>query len=139
VKLTTHLHLVPRPKNERSYTSTPQYEFTAWCLVKHRDNFTFRGKFTFTFYLFAQGLVHSQACPFGISGQGGSGVSPPSASVFTYQSTLHHYFNIPNICIFIYLSIIRLFTYSVKKDEMGGESSMRWRDKKSTKNFGRKS
>jgi len=28
-------------KNEWSYTSTPSYIFTAWCLVKHRDNFTF--------------------------------------------------------------------------------------------------
>jgi hypothetical protein len=28
-------------KNARSYTSTPQYVFVAWCLVKHRDNFTF--------------------------------------------------------------------------------------------------
>jgi hypothetical protein len=24
-----------------SHTSTPQYVFMAWCLVKHRDNFTF--------------------------------------------------------------------------------------------------
>jgi hypothetical protein len=24
-----------------SYTSTPQYVFMAWFLVKHRDNFTF--------------------------------------------------------------------------------------------------
>jgi hypothetical protein len=24
-----------------NYTSTPQYVFIAWCLVKHRDNFTF--------------------------------------------------------------------------------------------------
>jgi hypothetical protein len=28
------------------YTSTPQYAFMMWCLVKHRDNFTFT--FTFT-------------------------------------------------------------------------------------------
>jgi hypothetical protein len=28
-------------KNPWSYTSTPQYVFMAWCLVKHRDNFTF--------------------------------------------------------------------------------------------------
>jgi hypothetical protein len=28
-------------KNAGSYTSTPQYVFMAWCLVKHRDNFTF--------------------------------------------------------------------------------------------------
>jgi hypothetical protein len=34
VKLTTHLHLVPRSKNALSYTSTPQYAFMAWCSVK---------------------------------------------------------------------------------------------------------
>jgi hypothetical protein len=28
-------------KNAWSYTSTPQYVFCTWCLVKHRDNFTF--------------------------------------------------------------------------------------------------
>jgi hypothetical protein len=28
-------------KNAWSYTSTPQYVFMEWCLVKHRDNFTF--------------------------------------------------------------------------------------------------
>jgi hypothetical protein len=28
-------------KNAWSYTSTPPYAFMAWCLVKHRDNFTF--------------------------------------------------------------------------------------------------
>jgi hypothetical protein len=28
-------------KNAWSYTSTPQYVFMTWCLVKHRDNFTF--------------------------------------------------------------------------------------------------
>jgi hypothetical protein len=39
--MTTHLHLVPRSKNAWSYTSTPQYVFMAWCLVKRRDNFTF--------------------------------------------------------------------------------------------------
>jgi hypothetical protein len=33
--------LVPRSKNEWSYTSTPQYVFIAWCLVKHMDNITF--------------------------------------------------------------------------------------------------
>jgi hypothetical protein len=31
-------------KNACSYTSTPQYVFMAWCLVKHRDNFTFTGR-----------------------------------------------------------------------------------------------
>jgi apolipoprotein N-acyltransferase len=28
-------------KNVWSYTSTPQYVIMVWCLVKHRDNFTF--------------------------------------------------------------------------------------------------
>jgi hypothetical protein len=27
--------------NAWSFTSTPRYVFVAWCLVKHRDNFTF--------------------------------------------------------------------------------------------------
>jgi len=27
-------------ENACSYTSTPQYVFIAWCLVKHKDNFT---------------------------------------------------------------------------------------------------
>jgi hypothetical protein len=33
-------------KNALSYTSTPHYVFMAWCLLKHRDNFTFA--FTYT-------------------------------------------------------------------------------------------
>jgi len=33
-KLTTHFHVVPRFKNAWSYTSTPQYVFSAWCLIK---------------------------------------------------------------------------------------------------------
>jgi hypothetical protein len=41
VKLTTHLHLVPRSKNALRYTSTPLYVFVTWCLVKRRHNFTF--------------------------------------------------------------------------------------------------
>jgi len=43
VKLTAHLHLVPKSKNAWSYTSTPQYASMALCSVKkkHRDNFTF--------------------------------------------------------------------------------------------------
>jgi hypothetical protein len=35
-------------KNAWSYTCTPQYVSMAWCLVRHRDNFTF---FTYFFYL----------------------------------------------------------------------------------------
>jgi hypothetical protein len=42
VKITIHLHLVPRSKNAWSYISTPHYVFMAWYSVKrkHRDNFT---------------------------------------------------------------------------------------------------
>jgi hypothetical protein len=32
---------MPRSKNEWSYTSTPQYAFMAWYLVKLRGNFAF--------------------------------------------------------------------------------------------------
>jgi hypothetical protein len=34
MKLTTHLHLVPRTKNEWRCTSSPQYALMAWCSVK---------------------------------------------------------------------------------------------------------
>jgi heme/copper-type cytochrome/quinol oxidase subunit 4 len=53
VKLIILLHLVPKSKNEWSYTSTPQYALMAWCLVKQRDNFTF------TFYRDLIKLNHS--------------------------------------------------------------------------------
>jgi hypothetical protein len=39
VSLTTHLHLVPRSKNEWSYTSIPQYAFMAWRSVKAQGQF----------------------------------------------------------------------------------------------------
>jgi hypothetical protein len=38
-------------KNAWSYISTPQYVFMAWCLVKHRDNFTFTFTQTLTHVL----------------------------------------------------------------------------------------
>jgi len=41
VELTTHLQLLRRSKNVWSYAFTPQYVLMVWCLVKHRDNFTF--------------------------------------------------------------------------------------------------
>jgi hypothetical protein len=54
VKLTTHLHLVPRSNNAWSYISTlSQYASIVWCLVKHRDNFTF----TFTCFGHLVGLL----------------------------------------------------------------------------------
>jgi len=41
VKLTTLLHLMPRPKTRGAIPPLPQYIFMALCLIKHRDNFTF--------------------------------------------------------------------------------------------------
>jgi hypothetical protein len=41
VKLTTHLHLVPRPRMRGAIPPLTQYVLMVWCLVKHRDNFTF--------------------------------------------------------------------------------------------------
>jgi hypothetical protein len=42
-------------KNVWSYTSTPPYFFMAWCLVKHRDNFTFY------LYLYCQQYQHGRS------------------------------------------------------------------------------
>jgi len=55
VKLTTHLHLMPRSKDEWSYTSIPQCTFMAGYLVKHSDNFTF----TLPFYVTWVSCYHS--------------------------------------------------------------------------------
>jgi hypothetical protein len=41
VKLTTHFYLVPRLRIHGPITPLLRYVFMAWCLVKHRDNFTF--------------------------------------------------------------------------------------------------
>jgi hypothetical protein len=41
MKLTTHLHLVPRSKNAWSCIPTPQYASCRGAHLKHRDNFTF--------------------------------------------------------------------------------------------------
>jgi hypothetical protein len=43
-------------KDACSYTSTPQYVFMAWCLVKHR------GKFTFTFVVLSLSLLFRWVC-----------------------------------------------------------------------------
>jgi hypothetical protein len=41
--------LVPRSRMHGAIPPLPQYVFMAWCLLKHRDNFTFIFTFTFTF------------------------------------------------------------------------------------------
>jgi hypothetical protein len=40
VKLTTHLHIVPRSRMREAIPPLPQYVSMAWCLVKHRDSST---------------------------------------------------------------------------------------------------
>jgi hypothetical protein len=47
MKLTTQLHLVPRSSMHTAIPPLHQYVFMAWCLVKHKENFTFT---FFTFY-----------------------------------------------------------------------------------------
>jgi len=44
VKLTTPPPSSVEVKNAWRYTSIPQYVFIAWCLVKHRNKFTFTGQ-----------------------------------------------------------------------------------------------
>jgi hypothetical protein len=41
VKLTSHLHLLPRSRMRGAIPPLPRYVFMVWCLVKHRDNFIF--------------------------------------------------------------------------------------------------
>jgi hypothetical protein len=44
--MTAHLHQVPRLRMRGAIPPLSQYVFMAWCLVKHRDNFTFPLTFT---------------------------------------------------------------------------------------------
>jgi len=41
VKLTTHLHLVPRLKMRGAIHALPQYSFMTWCLVKAQGQLYF--------------------------------------------------------------------------------------------------
>jgi len=41
VKLPTRSHLVPSIRIRGAILPLPQYAFITWCLVKHRDNFSF--------------------------------------------------------------------------------------------------
>jgi hypothetical protein len=41
VKLTTHLHLVPRLRMRGAVPPLSQYVLMVWCLVMHKDNFNF--------------------------------------------------------------------------------------------------
>jgi hypothetical protein len=51
MKLTTHIHLVPRSRMRGAIPPLPQYAFMAWCLVKHRDKFTFTFILPYSFQL----------------------------------------------------------------------------------------
>jgi hypothetical protein len=57
VELTTRLQLLQRSRMRGAIPSTLQYIFTAWCLVQHRDNFTF-----YIFYLLLQ--LHCMSMKF---------------------------------------------------------------------------
>jgi hypothetical protein len=72
----------------RSIPPLPQYVFMAWCLVKHRDDFTFTFTFTFTrlFPRFRDFTLW--ACVFQISGQKGR-----SKSLRTESITKHTLYN----------------------------------------------
>jgi hypothetical protein len=50
LKLTTHLHLVPRSKNVWIYTSTPQYASMGWCSLKAQGQL-YLFQFNFMFHL----------------------------------------------------------------------------------------
>jgi hypothetical protein len=55
---TSHLYLVLRL---RIYAVTPPYVITAWCLIKHMDNFTFTSilRYIFSFkHLYVQSKAH---------------------------------------------------------------------------------
>jgi len=57
VKLTTHLPLVLRSRVRGAIPPLPQYAFTAWCLFKHRDNFTFYQQLQKQLLFLVQSLV----------------------------------------------------------------------------------
>jgi hypothetical protein len=43
----------------RAIPPLPQYVFMAWCLIKHRDNFTFYGSGRLSFNIAVQATVFS--------------------------------------------------------------------------------
>jgi hypothetical protein len=67
MKLTTHVHLMPKSIMRGAILSLPQYNSMAWCSmkIKHRDNFTLRF-FSTGFYspyrtlVFLNGLLDPQ-------------------------------------------------------------------------------
>jgi hypothetical protein len=68
-------------KNAWSYISTPQYVFMAWCLVKHKDNFTFtllRFLFSLLIHIHSESLDRVQpiARPLHKQTYPGAGFSP---------------------------------------------------------------
>jgi hypothetical protein len=57
VKLTTHLHLVPRSRMRGAIRPLPHTSFMAWHLVKHREKFAF---IFFTFMLWVSRLLYHE-------------------------------------------------------------------------------
>jgi len=65
VKLTTHLHLVPRSRLRVNVPPLPQYVFMVWYLIKHRENLTF---FKFDIYnlnvnVLLSSVITNSQCP----------------------------------------------------------------------------
>jgi hypothetical protein len=67
-------------KNAWSYTSTPQYVFMAWCLIKHRDKVTF----TFTTPRSRTGEVEVHLYALASTLDGGGRSASPSRKISRY-------------------------------------------------------
>jgi hypothetical protein len=77
-------HLVPRSRKRGTIPPLPQYAFMVWCLVKHRDNFTFylyTYMFSCSLYLFTL-PQHFTTCPTHIALKF---LVPPFCNYFTLQ------------------------------------------------------
>jgi hypothetical protein len=57
MKLTTHLHVIPRLRMREAIPPRPLYIFMMWYLVKHTENFTF--------YFSCRKLLESHYRPLG--------------------------------------------------------------------------
>jgi hypothetical protein len=53
-----HSHLVPRPRMRGAIPPLPQYVLMAWCVVKHRSNFTLL-YFTLLYFTCVLFLIHA--------------------------------------------------------------------------------
>jgi hypothetical protein len=83
VKLTTHLQLVPRSKNKRSYTSTPNTPSWRCAQLKRRDNF-----YIILYYIICSS-THSDVCSSMIKTNTLMATHPPTQRVPGINSALN--------------------------------------------------